>query len=353
MKNFVFPNPKNITTTIDSDLSEFDLSYSESIKEFISDEMNIDFNLLKNLKCAFFTNYKKINNSDIAIGPLSSILPIGVLRPSENLLLISIDANLEGKLSTIVHEAGHFLSLKYISVSIAEACALRYERKWFEENNIIDEFNRKYNEHFIEEYYYSLKLLDMISSSVFNNKNEEFEKYIKHGFDNEFNNKIEDYLISKRCVLSSLELFFLIDVLLYNRNDKYLSRAFEEKPPYFYRIFNELHNDILPVIFDIKSTREDICIVNNKLVKYKDNIELIFQFLEQIRNNYSYEKYNAFKILYKKNLAKEFKELDKLDYFGEISGEELKSAIKDNIIIAFNETYNRLIEYNSSKNKTI
>lgn len=104
-----------------------------------------------------FTNFNKISdNFAVSPGPFQRFVG-GVFRISDNMLLISIDNpnNSENQL-TIVHETGHYLSLSYLSVSVAEGCAVSYERKFAQKNNKMDEFNKKYNSKSIETYYYSL-----------------------------------------------------------------------------------------------------------------------------------------------------------------------------------------------------
>lgn len=357
MKKLIIPDPKSITSTINSDLADFDLSYSEQIKEFLAEQIDIDINLLKDLKCAFFTNYIKISDTfSISSGPFQ-LGAAGAFRPSDDLLLISIDDfDEDERLFTIVHETGHSLSLNYPSVSIAEACAMGYERKWAQKNNKMDKFNSKYNPKSIETYYYSLKLLDMIGESVFNNDSEEIQRYTKRGAHDDFTNKIDKYLNFIGCDITSRELLLLVDVAFYNRIDQYMSQSFKEKPPYFFRIFDELHNDILPVIFDRNSSRDQIGDINNRLTKYKEIIALSFQMLEGIGDSSPYKDFFTFMRLYQEKLAKKFKELDVKEYFqGSLSDNELSSAIRDSIINAFGETSNIYPQYQnfSSQNKRV
>ena len=358
MKKLIIPDSKLITTTAYSDLADFDLSYSEQIKEFLAEQIDIDINLLKDLKCAFFTNYIKISDTFSKPSGPFQLKMAGAFRPSDNLLLISIDDyfNEDERMFAIVHEVGHSLSLIYLSVSIAEACAVSYERKWAQKNNKIDKFNSKYNPKSIETYYYSLKLLDMISESVFNNNSEEIQRCTKRGAHDDFTNKIDNYLNFIGCNITAKELLLLVDVAFYNRIDQYMSRSFKEKPPYFFRIFDELHHDILPVIFDKNSSKEQISNINNRLLKYKEIITLSFHLLESISNSSSYKDFSTFMRLYKQKLAKKFKELDVKEYFhGSLSDDELSSAIRNSIITAFEDTSNIYSQYQdlSSKNKRI
>ena len=175
MKKLSLPDSHTIKTTIDNDISEFDLSYSNEIKEFLAEQMDIDVNDFKELTCAYFTNIKQTNG--FIIKDVGSPKIAGCFKPINNLLLVSIDCtDIEYSARTIIHEAAHFLCLNN-SVSLAEACALIHEKKWAKKNNKLDEFNRDY--YFVETYMKSFILLNMIKESVFNNDDLEFKKYTK------------------------------------------------------------------------------------------------------------------------------------------------------------------------------
>lgn len=104
MKKMIIPDSKLVVTTINSDLTDFDLSYSEQIKDFLAEQIDIDINLLKDLKCAFFTNYIKISDTLFMSPEPFQLRPAGIFRPSDNLLLISIDDfDVDERLLTIIH----------------------------------------------------------------------------------------------------------------------------------------------------------------------------------------------------------------------------------------------------------
>ncbi len=339
MKKLIIPDSKLITTTINSDVADFDFSYSQQIKDFLAEQMDININFLKDIRCAFFSNYVKTSDTfSMSLEPVG-LRTSGGFRPLDNLLLICVDDfDIDERLLAIIHEAGHALSLNYLSVSIAEGCALNYERKWAQKNNKMDKFNLKYNSKSIEPYYYSLKLFDMIRESVFENNNEDIQRCTRAGAHDEFTNKIDNYLNFIGCNITVKELLFLIDVAFYNRIDKQMLRVFKEKPPFFYKMFDELHNDILPVIFNRNSSKEQINDINNRLIKYKELIILSFNMLQSLKDSMSYIEFSIFIRLYQKNLAKQFKKLDIKAYFQDSFSEE--STIKDSIINAFDDTSN-------------
>lgn len=220
----------------------------------------------------------------------------------------------------------------------------------------MDKFNLKYNSKSLEPYYYSLKLLDMITQAVFANNSEDVQRYTKKDVHNDFINKVDNYLNFTGCNITARELLFLVDLAFYNRIDQQMSRAFKEKPPYFYKIFDELHGNILPIIFDINSSREQINYINNCLIKYREVINLSFQMLGSLENSNSYKDFFTFMRIYQQKLAKRFKELDTKAYFeGPFSNNELLVVIRDSAIDVFEDTSTIYLQNQnfSSQNKKI
>ena len=343
MKKLILPDLDSVTATIYSDASEFDLSYSDNIKEFIAEEMDIDISLLKKLDCAYFTYYKKVSNfsemSDFTTTDIG-----GVFLSDSNLLLIPIDNfDLEKVKRILIHEVGHFLSLSNFSISISEACALLYERKWAQKTGRMDEFNANYKR--IETYGVSLKLLDMINECAFDNDKLEIENSIKRGNDEVFSNRLDKFLQSKGCILTSKQLFFLIDILFHIRNNKEMVRCFKEKPSYFYSAFDEFHYYILPILFNKRTSPKQISDVNMRLMKYKSISDLSFEILDDIKNSHSESYYISFIKLYQQHLARQLHQCDEKEYFyGRPPMEQISSLIKDSVIHSFQETSNELAD---------
>jgi len=295
------PNSQTVKANIGSKFSEFDLSYSDEIKTYLANEMSVSIDELSHLNCAWFTDTAR-DSSDVIRSALSKSKTLGLFLEEHNLLILLADERFIEQITGVgVHEVGHFLTLAHASTSIAEGCAMTYERDWHTQKGTIDEFNKRCESN--DSYSSCLKLLDAIKNTVFDGNEDEFRNAIKRGNDEAFHDKIDAYLTAKGCTFNAKELLLLADVAFYSRIN-FNSWGFEKREmAYFDWTFNRLHQKVFPVIFNNNSAPQEMDRANKILSSYSKIVKMCLPLTEVIDINAS--KQQELRIVLLRRLADE------------------------------------------------
>lgn len=303
--------------------------YTDDIRQLLSNEMDLNQDILKDkdihelhyvhrsgesfsslwldfLKIGFFSA-KDEEFINYQVGDTKfKYYNVGGYKSGLDLLLICIDDyDLKKQLPFLIHEVGRYLSLYGVCDVISEACGLRYERKWYIKNNNLDIFNKKYPEMSFNRT--SLSLLDMIKKSVFYDIDDVLDDYIELGSEQMFFDKINKYLQSKEIIYNAYDLFELCDLMYYYQMN---STSFDNKEGFYSNLYNNLHQYILPTIFNDNVSKNNIMEVNTLLDKYMYVIKVSNRLLEYFKTNYCEYDYLAIKRMFKQFLAEELRYLN-------------------------------------------